>query len=90
MMMGFGGFGFLFMLLFFVIIIGLAVWLVSVLFPRVGGPNSYTTGNQPGNQSGHPGAGPQDSALDILKRRYARGELSKTEYEVMQEDLLAT
>ena len=89
MMMGFGGFGLLFMLLFFVIIIGLAVWLVSVLFPRVGGPTSYTTVSPPGNQPGHPGAGTQDSALDILKRRYARGELSKAEYESMREDILA-
>lgn len=89
MMMGFGGFGFLFMLLFFVIIIGLAVWLVSVLFPRAGGANSYTTANHPGNQSSLPGVGTQDSALDILKRRYARGELSKAEYEAMREDLLA-
>ncbi|MEA3337338.1 MAG: SHOCT domain-containing protein [Chloroflexota bacterium] len=90
MMMGFGGFGLLFMLLFFVIIIGLAVWLVSVLFPRVGGPASYTTVNPPGNQPSLPEAKMQESALDILKRRYARGELSKAEYEAMREDILAT
>ncbi len=90
MMMGFGGFGFLFMLLFFVIIIGLAVWLVSVLFPHTGGPSGYTTVSPPGNQASLPGAGTQDSALDILKRRYARGELSKAEYEEMREDILAT
>lgn len=89
MMMGFGGFGLLFMLLFFVIIIGLAVWLVSVLFPRVGGPTGYTAANPPGNQPSLPDAGMQESALDILKRRYARGELSKSEYEAMREDILA-
>ncbi len=90
MMMGFGGFGLLFMLLFFVIIIGLAVWLVSALFPRAGGPASYTTVSPPGNQASLPDAGMQESALDILKRRYARGELSKSEYEEMREDILAT
>jgi putative membrane protein len=90
MMMGFGGLGLLFILLFFVSIIGLAVWLVSTLFPRVGGPSGYTTVSPPGDRPSLPDAGTQDSALDILKRRYARGELSKAEYEAIREDLLAT
>jgi putative membrane protein len=32
-------------------------------------------------------AGGQESALDILKKRYARGELSKQEYEERKRDL---
>lgn len=32
---------------------------------------------------------PEDSALEILKKRYARGELNKQEYEECKRDLLS-
>jgi putative membrane protein len=31
--------------------------------------------------------GPEESSVDILKKRYARGELSKEEYETIRHDL---
>ena len=34
-----------------------------------------------------PGASPGEAALDILKKRYAKGELTKDEYERMKKDL---
>ena len=34
-----------------------------------------------------PGAGDGESALEILKRRYARGELTKEQFEEMRKDI---
>jgi len=62
-------------ILWWVLIIGASVWLVSRLASR-------TTKNIPSGTTMAP-----ESALDILKQRYARGELSKDQYEDMRRDL---
>lgn len=73
-MMGFGmGFGLLFVVLFAVGLIALAVWLVGMLFPRTGRP--VITREQAPN------------ARQILDQRYARGEVSREEYELMKQDI---
>jgi putative membrane protein len=75
---GFGSGGILtiiLMILFWALIIGSIVWLVSRLVSR-------TTTNSPSHT-----ATPSESALDILKTRYARGEISKEQYEEMRRDL---
>ena len=71
-MMGMGfGFGLVWMIIFWVIIVGLAVWLLSSLFPRA----IESSRNEKGNFS--------DPPLEIVQERYARGEISKEEYDEM-------
>ena len=77
-MMLFGGFGMLLTLVFILVIILGAMWGLARLFPQSGtGPSSAET-----YRSDRGG-----SALDILKERYAKGEITKTEYEEMRRDL---
>ena len=71
---GFGILGMVFMLVFWVLIIAGIVLLVRWLVEQ----------GRPGSASG-PGG---ESALDILKKRYARGEIGKEEFEAKKKDLL--
>jgi putative membrane protein len=71
--MGFGLTGLLFMFLFWGGLVALAIWLVSALFPRDALP-----------------AAPDDqdlSARQILDIRYARGEITREQYETMKQDI---
>ena len=79
-MMGFG-FGFPFMFFFWILLIGLGIWVVFQVVTRSG--SNASGGGQPQITS------QQDNALDVLKKRYARGEITKGEYEEMRSDLLA-
>ncbi len=78
-MMGrfYGGYGFapwwgIVMLLFWALVIGGGVILVSRLV-RQGEPTS---------QGGH-----ESSALEILRQRYARGEITKEQFDQMRRDI---
>ena len=66
---GMGGFGWLFMIIFWVLVVIGIVFLVRAV---VGGskPKSKT-----------------ETALEILKKRYAKGELSREEFEEKKKDL---
>lgn len=66
------GFGLIWMLLSWGGFILLAVWLIIVLFPA---------GSQP---SAGNGSNPYGTARDILDQRYARGELSRAQYDEMR------
>lgn len=71
--MGFGGLGFVFMAIFWIVIIAAAVWLLGNLFPR--------------QDAARPSGNATADAIEILKRRYARGELTKEAFEEMRHDL---
>jgi putative membrane protein len=71
-----GGFGWVFGPIFMVLFWGLIIWGIVALVRGVSRPS--------GSDSAPPTA---DSALEILKRRYARGELNKEEYEEKKKDL---
>ena len=73
---GMTGYGFMWLLMpiFWIVIVGLIIWAIFALVGRSGESRGQGT----------PGT---DSALEILKQRYARGEISKEEYEQKKKDL---
>lgn len=85
-MMGFGmgmmGLGVVVMVAFWVLVIGGAVWLVMTL---ARGNQSNVPSNQPLSL---PSSAPSSQTpLDILKARYAKGEINKEQFEEMRRDL---
>lgn len=75
---GFGLFGGLLQIIFFVFII----WAIVSLF-RYG---RYMGGCGPMRGYDHKHGG-SENALEILKNRYAKGEINKDEFEKMKKDL---
>ena len=71
----------LMMILFWGGIIVLGVWA----FRATMGGNPPRASNRPGDEARDRSSG--DRALEILKERYARGEISREEYEEIRDDL---
>ena len=74
---GTGWFGMIFMLVFWVLVIVGLVFLVKWLFRASRGENFQARG-----------ASSSSRALDILKERYARGEIDKEEFEAKKRDIM--
>ncbi len=72
---GFGIGGFLGMILIWGLLIVGSIWLIRLLFS--GGINKSIGG-----------AEREDQALEILNKRYARGDINREEYELMKQDLV--
>ena len=73
----FGGFGWIFMILWWVLIIAGIVALIKWL-------TSQSRGTHHNEKTARPAGG---SALDVLKERYAKGEINKQEFEEKKKDL---
>jgi putative membrane protein len=71
---GMGGLGLIFMVLFWVGLIVLAIWLVGLLFPST--KKQVNSGDER-----------SPSAQEILKTRYAQGELTSEQYQEMLQTL---
>jgi putative membrane protein len=71
---GMGVAGWIFMGLFWVALIGLAVWAVTALLP----------GNRSGRMS------PQETPQEIVDRRFALGEIDVEQYRQVREELAAS
>jgi putative membrane protein len=70
-----GGYGFMwFTPILWIVILGLIIWAIVAAVGRPGESRSQ-------------GSAKTDSALEILKQRYARGEIGKEEYEQKRKDL---
>ena len=72
----FGGFGWIFMLVFW----GLIIWVV-VSLARGGFGRGYMCGHD------HSDGAHEKSLLEILEERYAKGEIDKKELEKKKKDL---
>ena len=75
--MGFGLIGLLIMLLFWGGLILLVVWLVRMIFS--GSQSHHSCINTP--------SGDRSDAREILAQRYARGEITREQYETMKQDI---
>ena len=70
-----GGFGFgWFMPIVWIVVLGLIIWAVVSLTRSVGGTSGQGSEKQ--------------NALEILKGRYAKGEIGKEEFEEKRKDLM--
>ncbi|MDZ4342290.1 MAG: SHOCT domain-containing protein [Candidatus Binatia bacterium] len=72
-MMGFGG-------IFGILLIGLIVWAVIQFTNNNSSSNPVTPNRQVQSAD-------KDNALEILKKRYARGEINQEEYERMKDSM---
>ena len=72
---GMGWFGMIFMIIFWGLIIAGLVLLIRWLIQNTSG-------------KGQTGVRTGSNAMDILKERYARGEITRDEFESMKKDIL--
>ena len=70
-MMGYGGYGGIFMWLILILVAGIIIYFVVNWSKRTANPADST----------------RESPIEILKRRYASGEISKEEFDRLKKDI---
>ena len=71
-----GGFGWMWLIpVFWIVILGLIIWAIVALVRSLSESKGLDFSKA-------------DSALELLKKRYARGEINKEEYEAKKKDLV--
>lgn len=80
--------GWVMMILFWIALIALIVWLVMRLIPAGGSRRDVAAGPPAPPQVLPPGAPAPESPLDILDRRFARGELDLETYRAQRSALI--
>ncbi|AOV99456.1 SHOCT domain-containing protein [Dehalococcoides mccartyi] len=70
-------FGGIFMLIFWCAIIGVIIWGIIHLTKKGQNPSSGSTATE------------KTHYMDVLKERYAKGEITKAEFDQMKKDLLS-
>ncbi len=79
-MMGFGG-------IFGILLIAVIVWAVIQFTGKNSSNNPFTLNRPVGPPDRQEPSADKENALDILKKRYARGEISRDEYEKMKNEI---
>jgi putative membrane protein len=79
-MVGWGWIGGIVMMLFWVLVVVALVLFIRWLVAAGGNRGRVSYGPPVVNS-------PVESALDILKKRYARGEITKEQFELMKRDI---
>lgn len=77
MMNGFGWCGMWFGWIFWLVLLGVIIWTVVTIVNK----------NQRHSSEGHFHV--HEDALEILKKRYARGEITREQFEQMKKDLIS-
>lgn len=74
----YGGFSLFFILVLIILIIGVTVWLISLLFPGETFLESVSMRTSTADN---------ELPIDIIKKRYAGGEITKEDYEEMRNEI---
>ena len=72
---GMGGFGMIFNIAVWILAAAVLIWLIRWIFQLGGKPGTDSSSGS--------------RALDILNERYARGEIDKSQYDAMKQDIIS-